>query len=86
MSSEEDWRSIPTARGTPRVRRPKRTRDEVGGDPNAEANKYEVKLGGRVPRDLRDRFIACVEADENLTQGEALTEALEDYLDKHDCG
>ncbi len=73
-----------TVRGTPRIRRPKRSRDELGGDPNDESNRYDVKLGGRVPRELRDRFNRFIESHDKLTQGEALAEALLDFLEKYE--
>ncbi|MBL4808242.1 MAG: hypothetical protein JKY31_13305 [Rhodobacteraceae bacterium] len=73
-----------TVRGTPRSRKPKRTRHAVGGDPNAETHRFDVKLGGRIPRDLRDDFVVSL-AKHELVQGAVLTEIIEAYLDKLDC-
>lgn len=73
-----------TQRGTPRVRRPKRSSDDVAGDPRADANRYDAKIGARVDRNLRDRFVSCSEA-QGMKQGDALTEALEDFLNKYNC-
>lgn len=73
-----------TARGTPRVRRKPRTREDIGGDPNKEENKYDVSLGGRVPRELRDRFVEL--ANQKFpTQTAALTVAIEEFLHKYQC-
>ena len=70
-----------TARGTPRIRRPKRSREELDGDPHAEANMFEVKLGARIPRELRDEFVAATKKN-GMTQTIALTQAIEEYLDR----
>lgn len=72
-----------TTRGTPRVRKLKRTRQAVGGDPNAESHRFDVKLGGRIPRELRDDFVDAL-AKSELNQGAVLTEIIESYLDKLD--
>ncbi|MEM6410175.1 MAG: hypothetical protein AAF683_01410 [Pseudomonadota bacterium] len=66
-----------------RKRRPKRKREDLGGDPNAEEHRFDVKLGGRISRRLRDRFIRALD-NKGITQGRALTEAIEDYLEKLD--
>ncbi|MEP2761476.1 MULTISPECIES: hypothetical protein [Alphaproteobacteria] len=71
-----------TARGTPRVRRRYRTREEVGGDPHKEEHKLDVKMGGRVPRELRDSFVEL--ANKKFpTQSAALTEAIREFLQKY---
>jgi hypothetical protein len=73
-----------TTRGTPRIRRPKRSREELGDDPNLERNKLDMKLGGRVPRELSDQFKAYVNAHPDMTQSAILTLAIQEFLQKHD--
>jgi len=72
-----------TARGTRRKIRKPRPRGSLGDEnPKAEKHVYDVKLGARVERKLKEKFIACAEGQEK-TQGDALTEAIEDFLDKY---
>ena len=72
-----------TARGTPRIRHRYRSREEIGGDSRAEQHRANVRIGGRVRRELAERFVACAQT-QGKGQGAALTEALEDFLAKYD--
>lgn len=72
-----------TVRGTPRVRRPYRSREELQGESQLEANKLDVKLGARVPRELRDEFVEATKKA-GVTQTLALTQAIENYIDNLD--
>lgn len=64
-----------TARGTPRVRRPKRSKEEM-----ESANSQElVKLSGQIPTELRTAFMAHITANKK-NQGIELTEIIEQYL------
>ena len=74
-----------SARGTPRVRRKYRTREEIGGDPSLHANRRDARVNARVDKDLYEAWLKCV-AENNLKPGKALTEALQDYLEKHKVG
>ena len=81
--SEQQTKSDLTARGTPRIRRRKRSREEIGGDPHAEANRVNVKIGGRIPVELRDKFLHYANSC-GLSQGKVLTRAIEDFIKKHE--
>ena len=74
-----------TAKGKPRLRRPKRSAKDIG-DPQSEENRYTVKLNGRVPRELAERFSACVKDMDGVTQSSVLTEFMEDFLSKNEAG
>jgi hypothetical protein len=69
-----------TKAGTPRLRRSMRSASELGGDPNSEENRYEVKLGGRIDRDLRDHFLEVVKA-RGVPQGRALELAIQYFIE-----
>lgn len=73
-----------TARGSPRIRRPMRSAAELGADPKSEEHRYDVKIGGRVPRELRDQFVECAKSRDQ-SQSAALVEAITDYLAKYGC-
>ena len=73
-----------TARGRPRIRRPMRSAAELGADPKSEEHRYDVKIGGRVPRELRDQFVERAKSRDQ-SQSAALVEAITDYLAKHGC-
>lgn len=79
LNEDENDAQDLTARGTPRIRKPMRSREQVGGDPRLEVNRDDVKLGGRIPRELRTEFVAALK-DHNLHQGLVLTELIESYL------
>ena len=53
-------------------------------DPNAgaEENRQFVKMGGRVPGDLREEFLKMVEQGGYMNQSVALTEALQNWVDE----
>lgn len=70
-----------TTRGTPRIRAPMRSRDQLGGDPNSEANRLNVKLSGRVPRELRSTFASTV-IEQGTNQSAVLTELIKKYLEE----
>jgi len=71
-----------TTSGTKRIRKPKRSREEIGGDPNTEANKLGVRLSVRIPRQLRDQFAQCTKANKT-SQTIVLTYLIESYLQEH---
>lgn len=82
LNGDDETQLDLTKRGTPRIRRKYRSREEIGGDPHKEEHKLDVKLGGRVPRDLRDRFVELANR-EFPTQSAALTEAIAEFVQKY---
>ena len=70
-----------TKRGTPRQRRPMRSRKDVVGDLKAEENMYQVKLGARCAREDRDDFVAICKAM-GVPQGRVLSKFIKDF-NKH---
>lgn len=69
-----------TVRGTPRIRRKMRSPSEIGGDPQAECNRYDAKIGGRVSKELRNLFVERANSL-GMKQGEALEVALNCFLE-----
>ena len=89
MTDEQPERLPPhpeiTRRGTKRVRRVYRTREEIGGDPQAEANRRDSMISGRVTNELKEAWEACVERVYGpRSKSRALTEAIQDFIDKHE--
>ena len=58
----------------------RRKPDEIGGDARDEKNAPSVKLGGRIPRELSDRFNEFLQDNPDWTPKTALTEAIEKFL------
>lgn len=71
-----------TKLGQPRLHRKKTTKEERAADPRLKDGKGSIKLGTRIEPDLRDRFVACAKALDT-TQTLALSEAIEDFLEKY---
>lgn len=71
-----------TARGTPRIYKPRRSEEEIAADPHGNKTRENRQLGGRICPRLRESFQDCVKRLK-IQQGTAVTEAITDFLKKH---
>lgn len=69
---------------TYRKRGPYRKATDTGVDLGKEENRAAVKLGARIPRNLKERFDTLAENVQDKGHGDLLTEAIEDLLNKYD--